>query len=118
MEQLSLEARDLVGENGQHAIHRDWDRIQIKSHQINTTIVKVELRSKPLIKALFIRLLQIEQQLQACITDWLTFSKEIEQLARDLHAFESSLSLIDSRIENDGRTSVETLKVSRTHEGE
>ena len=115
MEQLSHEARDLVGENGKHAVHRDWDRIQIKSHQINTTIVKVELRGESLITPLFFRLLQIEQQLQACITDWLTFSKEIEQLARDLHAFESSLSSIDSRIENDGRTSVDTLKVSRAH---
>ncbi|CAF4293800.1 unnamed protein product, partial [Rotaria sordida] len=89
---MTSQVLTLVGKNGKQSVRREWERVQTKPHQINTTILK------------------IEQQLQNCITDWLTFIKESEQLSYELNNFESSLKMINIRIQNDGQTPVDTLR--------
>ncbi|CAF5104092.1 unnamed protein product, partial [Rotaria sp. Silwood1] len=91
-EQMTSQVLTLVGQNGKQSIRREWERVQAKSHQINTTILK------------------IEQQLQNCITDWLIYIKESEQLTYELNNLESSLKMINIRVQNDGQTSVDTLR--------
>jgi len=49
--------------------------------------------------------------LQNCVTDWLTFSKESEQLKIELNQIEAEFKLINIRIQNNGQTPVETLRV-------
>ncbi|CAM4782634.1 unnamed protein product, partial [Rotaria magnacalcarata] len=92
IEQMTSQVLTLVGQNGKQSIRREWERVQVKSHQINTTILK------------------IEQQLQNCITDWLTFLKESEQLSYELTDLESSLKMMNIRVQNDGQTPVEILR--------
>jgi hypothetical protein len=41
-EQLSSQVLTIVGQNGKQFIRREWDHVQVKSHQINTTILKVQ----------------------------------------------------------------------------
>lgn len=43
VEQLSNQVLAIVGPNGQQAIRREWERVQLKSHQIQTAILKVKL---------------------------------------------------------------------------
>lgn len=43
VELLSNQVLAIVGPNGQQAIRREWERVQLKSHQIQTTILKVIL---------------------------------------------------------------------------
>lgn len=43
VEQMSNQVLTVVGQNGKQTIHREWERVQVKSHQIHTTILKVEL---------------------------------------------------------------------------
>jgi hypothetical protein len=33
--------RSIVGETGKQSIRREWERVQVKSHQLNSTILKV-----------------------------------------------------------------------------
>ena len=40
-EQMSSQVLTMVGENGKQSIRREWERVQVKSHEINTTILKV-----------------------------------------------------------------------------
>lgn len=40
---MSNQVLTIVGPNGQQAIRREWERVQVKSHQINTTILKVDM---------------------------------------------------------------------------
>lgn len=42
LEQTSNQILTLVGSNGQQLVRREWERLQAKSHQINTTILKVD----------------------------------------------------------------------------
>ena len=46
VEQLSNQVLTIVGPNGQQAIRREWERVQLKSHQIQTAILKVNLFNK------------------------------------------------------------------------
>ncbi len=46
VEQMSNQVLTIVGQNGKQAIHREWERVQVKSHQIHTAILKVELIKK------------------------------------------------------------------------
>ncbi len=41
-EQMSSQVLTIVGENGKQSIRREWERVQFKSHEINTTILKVK----------------------------------------------------------------------------
>lgn len=41
VEQMSNQVLTVVGQNGKQSIRREWERVQAKSHQINTTILKV-----------------------------------------------------------------------------
>lgn len=43
VEQLSNQVLTIVGANGQQAIRREWERVQLKSHQIQTAILRVKL---------------------------------------------------------------------------
>lgn len=43
VEQLSNQVLTIVGANGQQAIRREWERVQLKSHQIQTAILRVTL---------------------------------------------------------------------------
>jgi hypothetical protein len=41
VEQMSNQMLTIVGQNGKQSIRREWERVQVKSHHINTTILKV-----------------------------------------------------------------------------
>ncbi len=41
VEQTSSQVLTIVGQNGKQSIRREWERVQVKSHQINTTILTV-----------------------------------------------------------------------------
>ena len=41
VEQLSNQVLTIVGPNGQQAIRREWERVQLKTHQIQTAILRV-----------------------------------------------------------------------------
>jgi hypothetical protein len=41
VEQMSNQILTIVGQNGKQSIRREWEHVQVKSHQINTTILKV-----------------------------------------------------------------------------
>jgi hypothetical protein len=41
LEQMSNQVLIIVGQNGKLSMRREWDRVQTKSHQINTTLLKV-----------------------------------------------------------------------------
>ena len=45
-ELLSNQASMIVGHNGKHSIRREWERVQMKSHQINTSILKVGIEAR------------------------------------------------------------------------
>jgi hypothetical protein len=40
-EQMSSQVLSIVGETGKQSIRREWERVQVKSHQLNSTILKV-----------------------------------------------------------------------------
>lgn len=46
VEQMSNQVLTIVGQSGKQSIHREWERVQVKSHQIHTTILKVELTNR------------------------------------------------------------------------
>ncbi|CAF3804026.1 unnamed protein product [Adineta steineri] len=92
VEQMANEVLNIVSQNGKLSIRREWERIQTKSHHMNTTLIK------------------IEQQLENCIQDWLSYLQDSEQLSIDLNQLELSLKLIDIRIQNDGQTSIDILQ--------
>jgi hypothetical protein len=41
VEQMSNQVLTIVGQNGKQSIHREWERAQVKSHHINTTLLRV-----------------------------------------------------------------------------
>jgi len=43
---MSNQVLTIVGQSGKQLIHREWERVQVKSHQIHTTILKVELTNR------------------------------------------------------------------------
>lgn len=45
---MTSQVLTLVGQNGKQSIRREWERVQSKSHQINTTILKVRKTEKKL----------------------------------------------------------------------